>query len=406
MVVGSNTVNFLNYLYHFLMGKLLGPANYGELVALISLMGLLGVVAVSISLVIVKYVSAAKDEEEIAGLIKWFKDRILKVALALFIIIIILSPFITSFLHINNIIYVILIAVSYLFSLPTLVNRSILQGLLKFKEMIFSVLTENIIKLILGVVLVYLGFGIGGAMLGLTLSLIVGWYLTFTLLKVPNKKSILRPNIKSMALFTLPAMIQSFATTSIYSSDVILVKHFFSSHDAGIYSAVSTLGKIILFGAGPIGAVMFPLVSMRKSRGENYKKIFQFSFLATLAFSLIMLCIYWLFPSLVISTLYNYTYLEGGNLLFWFGLFMSLFTLSSLLISYNLSIGRMKVVLLPLVASLTQIIAIWFYHQTLFMVIIISSIVTALLLISLLIYSIYARAFNGNKTTITNSPSL
>ncbi len=394
MLIGSNSVNFLNLLYHFLMGKLLGSVNYGELVALISLMGLLGIVAVSMSLVIVKYISVSKNEEEITGLTNWFKDRVLKISFVLFTVIILLVPFITSFLHINNTIYVVLIGVSYLFSLPTLVNRSILQGLLKFREMISSVLAENLAKLVLGTILVYMGFGINGAMVGLILALIIGWYLTSTSLKMPIKRGLFNPDIKSMARFAVPVTVQTLAITSIYSTDILLVKHFFSAHDAGIYSVASTLGKIVLFGTGPIAAVMFPLVSRKQSRGENYKKVFQLSFLATLFFSLVVLIIYWLFPAFVITILYNYTYLEAKSLLFWFGLFMSLFTLSSLLISYNLSLGRTNVVWLPLVANLAQIIMIWFYHPSLFIVIIISMIVMALLMISLFIYSSYGKRFS------------
>ena len=189
-----------------------------------------------------------------------------------------------------------------------------------------------------------------------------------------------------MFLFVLPVILQTFAITSLYSSDVILVKHFFSSHDAGIYSAISTLGKIIFFGVGPIGSVMFPIVARRQSRGEDYKTVFIYSCIATLFLSIAVLLIYWFFPSLVITALYNSSYLEAKNLLFWFGLFMSLFTFSVLLTNYSLSIGRTKVVLFPLVAAFAQIMIIYIFHQSLFSVIAASILVMTLLLASLLIY--------------------
>ncbi|MCL4417836.1 MAG: oligosaccharide flippase family protein [Actinobacteria bacterium] len=387
MIIGSNTVNVINYIYHFVLGRLLGPAGYGELVALISVIGLLGVIPGSLSLVIIKSVSAAKDQDQITILTDWLKDRSFKISLFLFILIAIVSPLIVSFLRVSQIWYVLLIGISFLFSLPALVNRSILQGLLKFKAAIVSILVENAAKLILAAVLVYVGFGIGGAVMGLVVAVILGWYLSEIYLKHPKvDKNASVQDMRSMVLFALPVMIQSFAITSLYSSDVILVKHFFSSHDAGIYSAISTLGKIIFFGAGPIGAVMFPIVARRQSRGEDYKRVFVYSSLATIILSVVILLIYWMLPSFVITLLYNSSYLEAKNLLFWFGLFMSLFTLSSLLINYSLSLGRTKVVLFPLFAALIQIAVISISHQSLYSIIIASTLVIVLLLISLLVY--------------------
>ncbi len=401
MVVGSNLVNFLNYLYHLIIGRILGPSDYGELAAIISLIGLLSIVPASINLVIIKYVSSTKDDAKLTNLISWLKSGTIKASLILFFAILAASPFIASFLHINKLIYLILIAVSYLISFQSLFYRSILQGLLKFKEMIISILAENMVKLVVSVLLIYFGFRVGGAVFAFLVAALVGWYITIFYLKIKTKKVDNPPDVKAMALFTIPVIIQSFAMTSVYSSDVILVKHFFSSHDAGIYASLSTLGKIILFATGPIGAVMFPLVSKRSAKGENYKRVFIFSFLTTLSVATMILVIYWLFPVMAISLLYGSLFLEAANLLFWFGIFITCFTLSFLIVNYNLSLGKTKVVIFPAIGALLQIILIWIYHQSLFTVILISIIVSALLLVALLIYSIYSN--NGHKVDFSHS---
>lgn len=388
MIVGSNLINFLNYLYHLIIGRLLGPANYGELAALISLMGLLSIIPASINLVIIKYVSSAKTDAEVAGLISWLKGRIIKVSLIFFVILVISSPLIASFLHVSKIIYLLLFAFTFLVGFQSLFYRAILQGLLKFREMIFSILAENSVKLLASIILIYLGFRVGGAVAAFLIAALIGWSITVFYLKVKTKDGVKdEPDIKSMILFAIPVIIQSFAITSLYSSDVLLVKHFFSSHDAGIYASLSTLGKIIFFAAGPIGAVMFPLVSQRNAKGGNYKKVFKFSFIFTLITSFGILAIYWFFPQIAINILYGSSYLEAANLLFYFGIFITFFTLSSLVINYGLSLGKVKVVFFPLIAALAQIIMIWFYHTSLYSVILISAVIAALLLLVLLIYS-------------------
>ncbi|MDD5415735.1 MAG: oligosaccharide flippase family protein [Candidatus Daviesbacteria bacterium] len=402
MVIGSNSVSFINYLYHLVMGRMLGPAGYGELASLIALIGLVGIIPGSVSLVIVKQVSSARSDQEISNVIGWLKAKIFLAAVIFSISVLVISPFIASFLNIHKTSYLIFIAVSFLFSLQAGLFRAILQGLLKFKEMIFSMLIENSAKFILSISLVYLGFQVSGVMFSLVISAILGLYITNYYLRyrtVNNTKP--SSHVKSMMSFLIPFTLQSVAITSLYSSDVILVKHFFPAHEAGIYAALSTLGKIIFFGTGPINTVMFPLVSQRKAKGQDYKKIFKYSFLMTALGAIFVSGLYWLFPTFAINLLYGSAYLEAKNLLIWFAVFISLFTLGSLLVSYLLSLGKTKVVVFPLTAATLQIIAIIFFHQNLLTVISISIIITALLLVALLIYSIY-----GNKINFSNRPML
>lgn len=401
MIIGSNTINFLNYIYHFVIGRMLGPSGYGELVSLISVIGIFGTIPASLGLVIIKYVSAAKTKEEIDNLVGWIKRRTFQISLLIFICLAILSPAVASFLHINRIDYLILIAISYLFSLSSGFNRSILQGLLRFKEMIFSILAESSFKLMLSVLLVYLGFFVGGAIFAFTVACIVGWFLTSVYLRKYDTENTSQPkNIQSLIFFTFPVLIQTISLTSIYLADVILVKHFFSSLDTGMYGSLSNLGKVIFYGASPISAVMFPLVSKRHSFGEDYYKIFLYSFGLTSVFAIFITLFYFLLPELAINILYGSDYLAAKGLLVWFGIFMSLFTLSSLVINFCLSLGKVKVISLPLLAAVAQILGIWLFHSNLLMVIIVSIIITALLLVSLLIYSAYIGVFfNSSKAT-------
>lgn len=400
MMIGSNAVSFLNYLYHLIMIKLLTPPSYGELVALLSLVGLLGVLSSSLNLVVIKFVSAAKDKDEIRGIVNWFNSKVFAFSFALFLLITFLSPFIGSFLKIENSLIIILIALLSLLGLASLLYKSVLQGLLKFQQMIFSIFIESGLKLILGAILVYAGFSVGGAIGGLVVASFVGFFLSRFFIRNYLNASGKEPNIKSMFLYSLPVTIQYLSITSLFSSDILLIKHFFTPHDAGIYAIISTLGKIILFGTGPIGAVMFPIVSQRQARGDNYKRIFVLSFVLTSALAALILLVYLFVPKLVINLL-NSSYLEAAPLLIWYGIFITLYTLCSLFISYHLSLNRVSVVVLPLVAALSQIVGIWFFHSSLFEVILVSCVVTGMLFVLLLIYSAY-----GSKAPVTDSTGI
>lgn len=395
MILGSNLTNFINYFYHFIMARVLTPASYGDLAALISLLGLVGLIPGSLSLVIVKYVSSAKSKEGITRLVHWMNHKVLMLGVIIFAILILSSSTISRFIKIENQYLIILIGISFIFVLPTTLNRSVLQGLLRFKHIIVSILLENTTKLLLGVLLVYIGYSVDGAIFGLVLAIIIGWIITRFFIRDYYIETGGIVNVKPLLLFSIPVLVQSFSLTSLYSTDLMLVKHFFSAHDAGLYAAVSKMGQIIFFGTGSIGAVMFPLISKKQSQGKNYYDIFIYSLSLTAVLSLAILLFYYVAPDLAVNLLLGASYLEAKNLLFIMGVYMSLFAVSFLFVSFNLSIGRSKVVILPALAAIIQIIGILLFHNTLNTIIIVSILVDCLMLIGLILYSLldYAKKF-------------
>ena len=102
MIIGSNGASAINYLFHLILGRMLGPSSYGELAALISVIGLLGIIPGVANLVIVKQISSARNEQEVNNLINWFKAKLLIVAIVFSIVILILSPLIVTFILSDN----------------------------------------------------------------------------------------------------------------------------------------------------------------------------------------------------------------------------------------------------------------------------------------------------------------
>jgi len=392
MIFGNLAVNSVNYFYHLILGRILGPSNYGVLVSTISLAGLLSVVPTSFGLVIVRFVSRSKNKEEVKIFVKWLERNILIGGVIFFIVIFFLSPLFSSFLKINDTRTLLLVAPIFFMSLFLFFTRSVLQGLLKFGENVLSLLVEMLLKFFLGVLLALLKLSVFWVLSSIVVGEVISFIYTRLVLREYFSKSVEKMfNIRPLVVYSLPVVIQGVAMTSLLSSDLLLVKHFFPSHSAGIYSSVSTLAKIIFYASSPIASVMFPIVSLRHSQQKGYKKIFLAALFATLLVSFVLLVFYALFPSLSIKILYGKTYLEGAPLLFWFSLFMTFFTLSSVFISYNLSLGKTKVVLFPVLAAILQIIGIWFYHADLSSVVFVSLTTQILMLIALVLYFFYEK---------------
>src|SRR3989344_5626194 len=386
MIVGSNFANAINYIYHTLMGRILGPSSYSELAAILSIINLVGIIMVSLGLVVTKFISSAKNEEEIKALIGWFNIKIFYLSLFILLLFLISASFISTFLNLHSNLPVIIMSFVIFITFPTFLLRASLQGLLKFNKLVSTLV---------------LGLSVSGAIFGILISVICAWILSrFFLGKYYSGET--RFNLgktKPIVFYALPVFIQSLSIASLNSTDLVLVKHFFNPHDAGLYAALSTLGKIIFFASGPIVAVMFPMVSQKFSKKEPFINLFSYGLALTLLISFCILWFYYLFPDLAIRVLYGSAYLEASSLVIWFGLYMAIFTLTYFLTNFFLSIGKLKVVIFPLFTALIQIFGIWLFHESLLEVIKVSLAAVFVLLISLLIYfmlEVKGISFNPN----------
>lgn len=391
LVGGSMIINVVNYFYHLLMGRVLGPVDYGVLASVYSILYIVSIIPSSASISIVKFISSAKDNKEKSEIYIAINRFVIRLALVLSVVMMFLSPFISRFLNISNSSIVLLIAPVLFFSLITLVNVSTSQGVLKFMGLVVPNFVSSVLKLVLGLALIWAGFSVLGAMWAVVIAALVS-YLVSRRMIVAYIDTKIKPNnynLKAFYKYSIPVLIQAFAFTSFFTIDVILVKHFFSPFDAGIYAALSTLGKIVFFASSPITAVMFPIVSGRYTKGEKYKKILLASIGATAIISFGVVFIYFLFPNIAISALYGKSYLSASSSLVWMGLFIAFYTVSYLLTNFFLSIGKTNIVYIPLIAVILQVVGIWIWHNSLLGVIQISLAVMAVVCLTLLGYLRY-----------------
>ncbi len=398
MVVGTNLFNFGQFVYHFVAarslervyGEFLGKAYYGDVATIISILGIIGIIQLSLSLTVVKFIASAKNNTSVANLAKWINWWSIWLGVFTGGFILILSPFLVTFLNMQQPASMYILIPILLFFLVLTAQRAILQGILSFNKYVFTLLVEVAVKILLTVVFIFLGFAVVGAigavLVGLVCALLVTRVSLYSYLR--GKRGVM-PHIGPLVKYSIPVFIQGLALTSMYSTDLLLVKHFFSAEEAGVYASLAVLGRVAFFGASPVIHVMFPLIARRFSHSQPYHTIFYLSIFLVSGIALGVALFYWLFPEIPIGVLYGRGYLMGAPMLWWFGIFMTLLVLSMLFTQFYLSINKTRVVWFFVVAALLQILLIWFIHPTLLRVIQISIVCAALLLLSLLVYFPY-----------------
>src|SRR5690242_10099446 len=102
---GTMAGNVLSYVYHLVMGRLLGPAGYGELSSLLSILYIFTVPLVVTQTVLVKFISGFKAHGtpgQTKSLFVWATKASVVVSLIGFPLIYIFASTVTSFLHLPS----------------------------------------------------------------------------------------------------------------------------------------------------------------------------------------------------------------------------------------------------------------------------------------------------------------
>jgi O-antigen/teichoic acid export membrane protein len=396
VMIGTLFANFFNFLFNLFMSRNLSVAEYGVLASIVALIAFPALAVGAISPMIVQFAGKYFATGELAmvrGLYLKVSKWLLIFAFSLCSLFLIFIPQISDFFHIENRGILLLTDVIIFIIVLSVINSALIQAKLAFAFQSFVSLGGALVKVIAGTILVLSGFAVGGAVFAFFLSFLVSYLLSFIQLKFIFDKKSKPVHIDTKELFTygIPSAVTLIAMTSFISTDIMLVKHFFSPTDAGIYAGLSLVGKVIFFLSAPIGTVMFPVIVQKYSRNENFTNTFKFSLLLVLLPSIALNIFYYLLPEFTILFFLKKTeYLAASSLLWLFGLVITLFSLLTIVTNFYLSIKKTNVFIPISIGAILQVILIYLYHQTFLQIITITFWITFLLVLCLLLYYPYA----------------
>jgi len=367
IVLSSLLSGFLNYLYHLFMGRMLGPSDYGVLSSLLSLFYIFGVPMGTFSLVVTKF---SVDHQRGEQFFQKTKEAVRWFTLGFLLLFTALAPMISSFLHLGFLLPILLVGFSLSINFLVTFKGAILQGKLKFLPLAIGSTASTVIKLLLGIIFVYFGLGVNGAVFPIVLMAIFSYfYFRYFLRKketVSQKKAPFPKKLTNKEIwdYSWPTFFFTLSFALLYSIDVILARHFLSAQEAGWYGAMSILSKTIYFLIGPLSMVLFPMAAKKKDSGKSSHRLFRFSFFVVILASFLMTSAYFLFPNLILKSLYGSQFLSASRYLGLFSVFLSLYSLAYFLGNFMLSQGKTKAIaLFSSLAVLLQIVLIYFFHQ-------------------------------------------
>ena len=371
LFIGSIATGVFGFIFHFYMGRILGPADYSILGVILSIIYIMSIGLNTLQTGITKFVSefnAKKEYSKISYLMNKSIKKLTIYGMILLVIFVLITPLLSRFLNIKlTPLLIISPCVIFLMLLP--INRGTLQGLQRFKSLSWNLVIEGMIKLFGGILLVFLGLGIYGAIASIVFSYIIPFLTGFFPLKDIIKKRKKEFNTKEVYKFSLPVLIALISLTLMYSIDIILVKHFFDAVQAGYYAAAALLGKILFFATLSISQVMFPKVSELHNTKKPSQHLLNKSLLIILIIIVPAIAIYHLFPKLIVNILFGPEFIPMIPYVGPFAVIIGLFSLVYIITFYKLSTNKKRFLYILLFFNILQILLIYLFHSTLMQVV-------------------------------------
>lgn len=406
--IGSFTVAGLNYLYYPVISRLLSVEDYGIVQAITQIIFQTTILLNAFGYVVINILANNGDEgkDEVRDL----EGTALTLVCLLSFFLLLFSGPIIRYLKFPSILPLIAVSGVMILNVPYVIKTGWLQAKKRFGQISIAGIISAVSKLMIAVFFILLGLRIGGVVLGfIGATLLSLFYVTVKAnsnIKLShhfgqNYLKHLRQNkkLRQDIYFAFYIFLVLISVAILYSADVIFMRRYFSTTEAGLYAGISTVAGILFFATLSISNVLLPNIRMsdpEKNRQNLFKAI---SIIGFLGFS--GLTIIYFFPRPIISLLMGQKYLPLAGLLPKVAFFDFLAALINLFFLYLVSLRKKFIALIAASGILGLISINYFRHNSIEMIIQNFIIINAAVLTLTIIY-LLAQHYNGSKPKLSN----
>jgi O-antigen/teichoic acid export membrane protein len=352
LLIAVMLVNVLNYGYALVLGRTLGPAAYGAYASFVALFLILSLWPLTLQQVAARFSATESSVQGILRPLAW------KSGIVLGLLLLLLSVPLSKLLQLPASWLMGLALLLPLFGL-TGVLRGEAQGESRFLPFGANLVIEHLGKIALTPLTLLLAPGASGAVL----ATLAAFPLTVLHLRHKGPTRPVTPAERREALkFARPAFANLAAQALIMNSDVLLVRAFLPTREAGIYAAVSIIGRVVFYGAWAVSTAIFPLVAARRSGNAGQLLWLSLGLTGLVSGGVTVVCA--LAPALIVNLLFGAAYLPGASILAPYALITTLYALSNAVINHTLALDRSRNAYLIAVIAVFQVTLMLFNHAT------------------------------------------
>ncbi len=363
-------LNLGGFAFHAVASRRIGVDAYGILYALISTSTILAVPANLAAPVIARFAAefvVLHDDRHIRRLVL----DIVRFFGFLGLLYLVASVFVMrpagSFLH-APVWAAPLVALIGATMLLSLVLRAIAQGTQDFAGFARSCVADGVAKVVGVVLFTMVGLALFGGVLGFFCGA-VGGAVAMGMTLFAHYRNVedctIRYDWRRIAVSGIGSAAITLAGALIGSADVILVKHFFDADQAGVYSAASLAGKVLLYFVGFVPTVLLPQATERHVRGERTRYALAMCVGILFAISVVGLIAVKFFGIVLLHALVGHAFDGAEPLLLPYSIAMMFLALSSVLGSYGIATHRIAFAAPLLIGVVGTLSAVVYAHSSL-----------------------------------------
>ena len=384
LLLGSGLAAAINFAYNISVARFLGPTSFGHATAVYTLLTLISAVTLSFQIVPAKVVAQQSTPEAKSAVYRDFHRGAWICGIVVALLLFLFSRGIANYLKLPSPVLVQLIAVGAAFYVPLGARRGYIQGAYGFRVLATNLILEGMIRLGGSLLMMIFGLGVRGV-IGANAAAIAGAYFAAAPKLAPAVPSHLR--FSQAVRESLQAMVFFAGQVIINNCDIVLVKHFFTPTLAGLYAAVAMVGRVIFALSSAVVNSMFPLVAGTKDEERKDLRVIATSLLLVLTIGCTLALGLRLAPAAVWTTFFGSGFGIAGKydlpyLLSLYAVTTIIYTLSVVMITYEMSYKIANTSWVQLAFSGVVIAGICRFHSSLREVIL----VQLILMVGLLIF--------------------
>jgi O-antigen/teichoic acid export membrane protein len=383
MLISSGFVGAANLVYNLALAHKLGADDFGQASAVYTVLMLLSAVTLSFQLLCSKFVAKNDSLTEKVGIYRYFHRRSWIFGIGISLLLLYASPVVSRYLNLNARSYIQLLAAAIGFYVPLGVRRGLMQGMYDFRRLALNFMLEVVVKLGGALFLVAEGLGVRGVIIAVVVSIVVAYIFAQPRRDLtPGAKAVLPTAVGE----GVQALVFFVGQVIINNLDIVLVKHFFAATQAGVYAAIALVGRVVYMSSWAVVSSMFPFSARVQSEERDGRTVLGTAMLLVILISAGFTLAVWIAPPALWHVLLGPGFPLGGHslyssLLVLYAATTGIYSLSVVLMSYEISRKIGNVSWLQLGFSGAIVIGIYIWHGTLHQVVAVQTVLMVMLLL-------------------------
>lgn len=319
----ANLNNLLNYLNQLVLGRNLSAEDYGVFNAVNAIAAIIASAFMVLPFVVTRSVVRHAHQPPVQrALVRKLSWLGLAVCAAVILILAAGAGGLARYLRLPEATPVFLLTLWVASALFVLLYTGVINGLMRYVTSTIQTFAQGLARFLLTLLFVMpLALSYNAAILaGVMANLLAAAWMARTVRRAlpaasPPEAAQLRAEMREMARFALPVTLHWVAIGFLTNIDVVMVKHFHSPEEAGIYSAAAITARIATFLPMVLLSVLFPEVTSKTRDNQSSLPVILVTLALTTCLSGAYALLVLLFPEFVVTSLFGAKYASSSGYL-------------------------------------------------------------------------------------------